>query len=73
MDSIAREKVSRTAFVLAMISLLAWIIPIIGVPVSTAGLYYAGKTSDNKAFLAFVICIVTLLASGINGYIGYQQ
>lgn len=65
--------------VFGLLSLVAWIIPIIGVPIAITGLVFGflclGHEEGSAVIPGFMItlCILSLIACGINGYIGYQQ
>ena len=68
------QGLATAALVLALISLLGWLLPIVGIPLSIIGLVLAGCSfSNGKAKAALTICIITLLAGGINSFIGAKM
>jgi hypothetical protein len=68
-----RDK-SYVSQILRVIGLVAWIIPIIGAPISIIGLIFGIKSYSGKnrsyAVAGIVLCIIGLLATIINGSIG---
>ncbi len=62
------------SLVLGIISLITWIIPLIGFPVSITGLVlgFKGRKSSNEglALAGIIICIITLIFTTINSAIG---
>jgi hypothetical protein len=73
MDS-SKNGAATTGLVLGIISLLAWIIPIAGAPVSIIGLVQSvrGQKSQNtgQATAGLVMNIIGLVATIINASIG---
>lgn len=68
------QGLATAALVLALISLVGWLLPIVGIPLSIIGLVLAGCSfSIGKAKAALTICIITLLAGGINAFIGAKM
>lgn len=62
---------ATTPLVLGIIGLLAWIIPLIGLPVTIIGLVKGIKASPStKRTVSIVLCIIGLVLTIINGAIG---
>lgn len=63
-----------TSLVLGIIGMVAWLIPIIGAPITIVGLIFGIKSSKTKysrlAVSGIVLCIIGLLATTINASIG---
>ncbi len=63
-----------TALVLGIIGMIAWIIPIIGLPIQITGLVFGIKARNSSkkgiAIAAIVLCIIGLVLTIINGSIG---
>ena len=61
-------------FILGLFSLLAWLLPIVGLPVSIAGLVFGikGTRSESKvvAIIGIVLCVLGLVLSIANAAIG---
>jgi len=68
------NKMANTAFVLGIISLIAWLIPFIGLPVSIIGLILSNKaqksSNDGKAKQGLKMSITGLVLSIINFVVG---
>ena len=68
---------SITAFVLGILSLLAWLLPIVGLPVSAValGLGVAGRSSSARrmAIAAIVLASIGLALTVINGGLGMYE
>ena len=74
MSNKAKESHANIALILSVLSLVAWLIPIVGVPVSITGIVFAMKAAERtRASIALGICILTLMASGVNAYVGAQR
>jgi hypothetical protein len=62
------------SLVLGLVSLFAWLLPVCGLPISTAGLVLgiAGKESPRRtmATAGIVTCLIGLVAGFINAAIG---
>lgn len=75
------EKKSNAGFVLGIISILAWLLPIAGYPVSIIGLVLsikAKKNPENKTALAGIILsiiglVLTVINSLLGAFIGLSQ
>jgi hypothetical protein len=68
------EMLSNTALTISILSLIAWLIPIVGVPVGILGIVYAVRAGNHpRATVALTLCILSLIASGVNAYTGYQN
>lgn len=69
-----RSRSATLAITFGCIGLLAWFIPIIGYPIAIAGIVFGVKGFDKaRGAMGLVLCILCLLASTVNGYIGYQN
>lgn len=68
------EKKSNAGFVLRIISLIAWLIPLAGYPVSIIGLVLsvkAKKNPENKTATAgMILSIIGLILTVINSFLG---
>jgi hypothetical protein len=74
MSDSTKNGAAKTGLVLGIISLLAWIIPLFGAPVSIIGLVQSvrGQKSENngQATAGLVMSIIGLVATIINASIG---
>ncbi len=65
---------AKTSFILGIIGLIAWLIPIIGLPVTITGLVKGIKAWNSSkhtiAVVGVVLCIIGLVLSIINMAIG---
>lgn len=63
-----------TSFILGLVSIVAWFIPIIGAPVTIVGLVMGilGRKSSRKkmAIAGIILCSVFLVVTVVNGVIG---
>lgn len=68
------EKKSNAGFVLGIISLFAWLLPLAGYPISIIGLVLsikAKKNPENKTALAgIILSIIGLVLTAINSFLG---
>lgn len=65
----------RVAMIFAILSLAGWIIPIIGIPLSIAGIYFGLKGWRKMGIrqgIAITICAITLIAAIVNAALGVQ-
>jgi len=76
------EGKTTAGLVLGIISLLAWLIPLAGFPISIIGLVLTVKAGKNAKFysVALVLCIIGIALTSFNsiigavlGYIGYYH
>jgi len=62
------------SFILGLIGIIAWFIPIIGFPVTIIGLIFGINSLKGKkrgmALAGVILCTIFLLATGINSIIG---
>lgn len=62
------------SLVLGIIGIIAWILPLVGFPVTIVGLVlgFKGKSSDKKglAIAGIVLCIITLIFTALNSIMG---
>ncbi len=68
------EKKSNAGFILGIISLFAWLLPLAGYPISIVGLVLsikAKKNPENKTALAgIILSIIGLVLTAINSFLG---
>lgn len=69
------EKSANTGFVLGLISIVAWFIPLFGYPVTICGIVYSSKglkAKDNqtKATVGLVLSIIFLIITFVNSLLG---
>jgi uncharacterized membrane protein YvbJ len=69
------EKSAATGFILGLCSLIAWIIPLFGYPVTICGIVFSSKglksnTNKGKATAGLVLSIVFLIITLINSIAG---
>lgn len=61
-------------FVLGLISLVAWLLPLIGYPVTICGIIFSGRSldSDRKglAIVGLVLSVICLIITIINSILG---
>lgn len=77
-NALTNEKVEQKAtvgFILGLCSLIAWIIPLIGYPVTIVGIVFSagGRKAINnriKARVGLILSILGLIASLINSILG---
>lgn len=69
-----KSKKGVISFILGIIGLIGWVLPIIGAPVTIVGLVLGikGRNSNHKklATAGIVLCIIGLFATVVNGAIG---
>lgn len=69
-----KGKKGVVSFILGIIGLISWALPIIGAPVTIIGLIFGikGRSSNHKklATAGIVLCIIGLFATVVNGAIG---
>ncbi|WP_041706722.1 hypothetical protein [Ruminiclostridium cellulolyticum] len=65
---------ARTSFILGIIDAVAWLLPIIGIPVSIVGLILGilGIKSTKRwmSVVGIILCTIFLVAAIINGIMG---
>ncbi len=68
------NKKATTSLVLGIIGLIAWFIPIIGLPITLTGLIFGIKginsTKKTRAIVGVTFCIIGLVLTIINASIG---
>jgi uncharacterized membrane protein YvbJ len=69
------EKAASTGFILGLCSLVAWIIPLFGYPVTICGIIFsskglASKANKGKATAGLVLAIIFLIITLINSIAG---
>lgn len=72
------DKNANTGFGFGLGSILAWILPLIGYPITICGIVYSSKglkseTSKGKAIAGLILSIVFLVATIINSVLGVLQ
>lgn len=77
--NLAQKKQSSgiAGLILGILSIITWLLPIAGVPVSIAGIIVSGVSkshgADNKAIIGLVLAIIGLIASIINSIAGVMM
>ncbi len=65
---------ANTSMVLGLVGIIAWLLPIVGLPVTITGLVFGIKSRNSaarsKAIAGIVLCSIFLTASVINAAIG---
>jgi len=69
------DKSSLVGFILGLVSIAAWIIPLFGYPVTICGIIFSAKglksiNGKGKAIAGLILSITFLVASFINSIIG---
>ena len=69
------DKSSLVGFILGLVSIAAWIIPLFGYPVTICGIIFSAKglksiNGKDKAIAGLILSIIFLIASFINSIIG---
>lgn len=68
------EDKSIAPFVLGIVGLIAWFLPIAGIPIAIVGLVLGlrsrKKSASRLAMAGIVLCIISLVASIVNASIG---
>lgn len=69
------DKKASVGFILGLISIIAWLLPLAGYPVSICGIVYSSKglkssTNKGKAIAGLVLSIVFLVFTSINSLAG---
>lgn len=69
------DKSSLAGFILGLVSIAAWIIPLFGYPVTICGIIFSAKglksiNEKGKAIAGLILSITFLIASFINSIIG---
>lgn len=64
------DKSSLVGFILGLVSIAAWIIPLFGYPVTICGIIFSAKGLKGKAIAGLILSITFLIASFINSIIG---
>ena len=69
------DKASTTALTLGLISIIAWLIPLFGYPVTICGIVYSSKglksqSGKGKATAGLVLSIIFLIVTLINSIAG---
>lgn len=72
------EKKANTGFILGLVSIIAWILPLIGYPVTVCGIIFSSKglkaeTNKTKATVGLVLSIIFLIATLTNSVLGVLQ
>lgn len=70
----AASKAANTGFILGLIGIVAWFLPIAGYPVTISGIIYSAKglkaTSYGKAIAGLILSIIFLIVTLINSFLG---
>ncbi len=76
MEDVRENKDGRAtaSLILGIIGIIAWVIPIIGAPVTITGLVLGLKSRNSKnrvlAIIGIVLCIIGIVATVINAAMG---
>ena len=69
-----KESNARTGFILGLVSIAAWILPLAGYPVAICGIVFSAKGLDSKlrgkAIAGLTLSIIFLIATLINSIAG---
>ena len=74
-DDEKREKNAMIGFILGLVSIIAWIIPLFGYPVSICGIVFSAKglnsnINKGKAITGLILSIVFIVITFINSFLG---
>ena len=73
-DSKANKKSSNSSLVWGIISVIAWLIPIAGLPCSIVGIVIGTKNTKKLGlYLSIIGLILTILNAVLGGIYGYQS
>jgi hypothetical protein len=66
------------ALVIGIISMIAWLLPIVGIPLSIVGIVYGTRgrrlfTNRTMATVGLVLCIIALVLAAINSLAGVMM
>ena len=69
------DKKARTGFALGMCSIIAWLLPLAGYPVTICGIIYSikgleSKTNNGKAIAGLILSIIFLIFTLTNSILG---
>ena len=69
------DKKARTGFTLGMCSIIAWLLPLAGYPVTICGIIYSikgleSKTNNGKAIAGLILSIIFLILTLTNSILG---
>jgi hypothetical protein len=63
----------NVALIAAILSVVGWIIPVVGIPLSAVGLFLARKGNTTKRAVIVGICLLTFMAGAVNAAIGASR
>ncbi len=67
-------KRAKVGFILGLVSILAWLLPIIGLPVTVCGIVFSSmglsSTARGKARVGLILSIIFLILTILNGIVG---
>lgn len=74
-DISKEDKAANTGFILGLVSLIAWLIPLFGYPVTICGIVYSSKglkstSKKTKAIIGLVFSIIFLIFTLSNSILG---
>lgn len=69
------DKSANTGFILGLVSIIAWFIPLFGYPVTICGIIFSSKglkstTKKTKAIVGLVLSIIFLIITLMNSILG---
>lgn len=75
---VSTDKNANTGFILGLVSIIAWFIPLFGYPVTICGIVYSSKglksqTFKTKATIGLVLSIIFLIVTLINSILGVMM
>ena len=67
-------KRAKAGFILGLVSILAWLLPVIGLPVTICGIVFSGlglsSGARNKAVIGLTLSIIFLIVTLLNSIVG---
>lgn len=70
----AASKAANTGFILGLVSIVAWFLPIVGYPVTICGIVYSVKglkaNPNGKAIAGLILSIIFLIVTLVNSFLG---
>ena len=69
------DKHAKTGFILGLCSIIAWLLPLVGYPVTICGIVYSikgleSKTNNGKAIAGLILSIIFLILTLTNSILG---
>ena len=70
----AASKAANTGFILGLVSIFAWFLPIVGYPVTICGIVYSVRglkaNPNGKAIAGLILSIIFLIVTLVNSFLG---